>query len=40
VELELVSDERVPVLGERESLVSMIDNLINNAIKYSPRAPR
>ncbi|MFH0130094.1 HAMP domain-containing sensor histidine kinase [Variovorax sp. EL159] len=36
VELELVSDERVPVLGERESLVSMIDNLINNAIKYSP----
>jgi signal transduction histidine kinase len=36
VELELVCDERVPVLGERESLVSMIDNLINNAIKYSP----
>ncbi|MGJ7527526.1 sensor histidine kinase [Variovorax sp. GB1P17] len=36
VELELVSDDRVPVLGERESLVSMIDNLINNAIKYSP----
>lgn len=26
----------MPVLGERESLVSMIDNLINNAIKYSP----
>ncbi|MGJ7557711.1 sensor histidine kinase [Variovorax sp. RB3P1] len=36
VELELVCDERVPVLGERESLVSMIDNLIDNAIKYSP----
>ncbi|MGJ7535919.1 MULTISPECIES: sensor histidine kinase [unclassified Variovorax] len=36
VELELVSEDRVPVLGERESLVSMIDNLINNAIKYSP----
>ncbi|MGJ7566229.1 sensor histidine kinase [Variovorax sp. GB1R11] len=36
VELELVCDERAPVLGERESLVSMIDNLIDNAIKYSP----
>ena len=36
IELELVSEDRVPVLGERESLVSMIDNLINNAIKYSP----
>jgi two-component system sensor histidine kinase QseC len=36
VELELVSEDHVPVLGERESLVSMIDNLINNAIKYSP----
>lgn len=36
IELELVCEDRVPVLGERESLVSMIDNLINNAIKYSP----
>uniref|UniRef100_UPI000D395AA6 sensor histidine kinase n=1 Tax=unclassified Variovorax TaxID=663243 RepID=UPI000D395AA6 len=38
VELELVCDERVPVpvLGERESLVSMVDNLVSNAIKYSP----
>lgn len=36
VELELVCEERAPVLGERESLVSMIDNLIDNAIKYSP----
>ncbi|PLC06564.1 two-component sensor histidine kinase [Variovorax sp. RO1] len=36
VELELVCDDAVPVLGERESLVSMIDNLIDNAIKYSP----
>jgi signal transduction histidine kinase len=39
VELELVcGDDRVPVpvLGERESLASMVDNLINNAIKYSP----
>jgi len=36
VELELECEDSVPVLGERESLVSMIDNLINNAIKYSP----
>ena len=36
VELELDCEGNVPVLGERESLVSMIDNLINNAIKYSP----
>ncbi|PIF74369.1 two-component system sensor histidine kinase QseC [Variovorax sp. 54] len=38
VELELMCDDAapVPVLGERESLVSMIDNLIDNAIKYSP----
>ena len=36
VELELVCNDAVPVLGERESLVSMIDNLIDNAIKYSP----
>jgi len=36
IELELVCDDHVPVLGERESLMSMIDNLINNAIKYSP----
>jgi two-component system sensor histidine kinase QseC len=36
IELELVCDGHVPVLGERESLMSMIDNLINNAIKYSP----
>lgn len=36
VELELDCKGNVPVLGERESLVSMIDNLIDNAIKYSP----
>lgn len=36
IELELVCEDHVPVLGERESLVSMIDNLVNNAIKYSP----
>lgn len=36
VELELDCEGKVPVQGERESLVSMIDNLVDNAIKYSP----
>lgn len=36
VELELQADAQVPVAGEREGLVSMLDNLIDNAIKYSP----
>jgi len=36
VELELECESHAPVLGERESLSSMVDNLINNAIKYSP----
>ncbi len=40
VELELECEDSVPVLGERESLVSMIDNLIDNAIKYSPSGGR
>jgi len=36
VELGLDCKGDVPVLGERESLVSMVDNLVDNAIKYSP----
>lgn len=36
VELELSADSDVFVLGNRESLESLIDNLIENAIKYSP----
>lgn len=36
VEIELVADEPVEVVGDRDSLVSMIDNLIDNATKYSP----
>ncbi len=35
VELELVCDEGVSVFGERDGLASMIDNLVDNAIKYS-----
>jgi len=38
VELELAAEAGLVVSGERESLVSMIDNLIDNAIKYSPAA--
>lgn len=38
VELELLLEEAGPVriCGERESLTSLIDNLVENAIKYSP----
>lgn len=36
VEIELVADEPVEVVGDRDGLVSMIDNLIDNATKYSP----
>lgn len=36
VELALESSEPLSVLGEREGLVSLIDNLVDNAIKYSP----
>jgi len=32
-----VDDEgSVPVFGERESLISMVSNLVENAVKYSP----
>ncbi len=36
VELDLEAQAGILVMGERESLVSMLDNLIENAIKYSP----
>ena len=37
IELELQSSVSLRVPGQRESLVSLIDNLVDNAIKYSPR---
>ncbi|KHA76232.1 hypothetical protein NC77_23800 [Janthinobacterium lividum] len=37
IELELQASVSLSVAGQRESLVSLIDNLVENAIKYSPR---
>lgn len=37
IELELLASVSLRVPGQRESLVSLIDNLVENAIKYSPR---
>lgn len=36
VELELAAAPDVAVQGQRESLISLVDNLVENAIKYGP----
>ncbi|MGQ3094365.1 MAG: sensor histidine kinase [Roseateles sp.] len=36
IELELVAPEELPMWLNRESLCSLVDNLVDNAIKYSP----
>ena len=36
IELQLEANQPVRVCGDPESLASMIDNLVENAIKYSP----
>jgi two-component system sensor histidine kinase QseC len=36
VELELAAAQDVAVRGQRESLISLVDNLVENAIKYGP----
>lgn len=36
VELEMSGDDGLDLAGRREGLVSLVDNLLDNAIKYSP----
>jgi two-component system sensor histidine kinase QseC len=36
IELELVAPEQIDLWLNRESLCSLVDNLVDNAIKYSP----
>ncbi|MGB7192817.1 MAG: ATP-binding protein [Collimonas pratensis] len=36
IELELTSEDEFFIFARRESLTSLIDNLVDNAIKYSP----
>ena len=40
IELEFVSENEIQVSGVRQSLMSLIDNLIENAVKYSPEGGR
>lgn len=37
VELELQAEPEARIAGRRDGLVSLVDNLVENAIKYSPR---
>jgi len=38
--LDIVVDAELPVFGDADRLVEVIENLVNNAIKYSPLASR